>query len=197
MATGSPSMAYYHTHAVHVPTVCVNGAPAESDTGSQTALNETWQAWQILETRTGRTLLFEEWLKILEQYDIIYLGRSITIRSIFRQHSRYWSSWWQTDWSPQSAWRCSVGTAQAALDDYVSTNRPVTNEFLEQVRWKQNWGGAFEDYAPLVTFARDHHLSVRAMNPPKPLIRRVVQLGLEQAKGDPEWAAWGSCRTKS
>jgi uncharacterized iron-regulated protein len=80
---------------------------------------------------------------------------------------------------------------QPALDDYVSTTKSVANEFLEQVRWKQNWGGAFDDYAPLVTFARDHHLSVRAMNPPKPLIRRVVKLGLEQAKQEPEWATWG------
>lgn len=171
--------------------VCVNGAPAESDTGSQTALNETWQAWQILETHTGRTLLFEEWLKILEQYDIIYLGEEHHNSFHIQAALKILEQLVADGLEPTIGLEMFGWDGQAALDDYVSTNRPVTNEFLEQVRWKQNWGGAFEDYAPLVTFARDHHLSVRAMNPPKPLIRRVVQLGLEQAKGDPEWAAWG------
>ena len=80
---------------------------------------------------------------------------------------------------------------QSALDEYVSQVQTMSPEFLEQVRWKQNWGGAFEDYAPLVTLARERRLTVRAMNPPKPLIRRIVKVGLEQAKQEPEWKGSG------
>lgn len=171
--------------------VCVRGSFAEDDTTSQTTLNGNWEPWQILETRTGRTIPFEEWLKILEHHDIIYLGEehhnSFHIQAALKVLDQLVADGIE----PTIGLEMFGWDGQAALDDYVSTSRPVTDEFLEQVRWKQNWGGAFEDYAPLVTFARDHHLSVRAMNPPKPLIRRVVQLGLEQAKGDPEWAKWG------
>lgn len=174
--------------------VCVNGSLAEDDKSSQPTLDENWQPWQILETRTGRTLAFEEWIKILEQHDIIYLGEehhnSFHIQAALKVLDQLVAD----DIEPTIGLEMFGWDGQPALDDYVSASRLVTDEFLEQVRWKQNWGGAFEDYAPLVTFARDHHLSVRAMNPPKPLIRRVVQLGLEQAKGDPEWATWGILR---
>src|SRR5262249_40647150 len=64
-------------------------------------------------------------------------------------------------------------------------------QFLEQVKWTQNWGGPFEDYEPLVAFARDRHLSLLAMNPPRPLIRQVVKNGLGQVRQEREWAQWG------
>lgn len=171
--------------------VCLSASLAEDDKRSQTTPDAGWQPWHILETRTGRTIPFADWLKILEQYDIIYFGEehhnSFHIQAAIKVLDQLVADGLE----PTIGLEMFGWDGQTALDDYVSTSRLVTNEFLEQVRWKQNWGGAFEDYAPLVTFARDHHLSVRAMNPPKPLIRRVVQLGLEQAKQEPEWAAWG------
>lgn len=80
---------------------------------------------------------------------------------------------------------------QAELDRYLTSKEPSRADFLERVGWKQNWGGAFEDYEPLVQFAREHQLSLVAMNPPKPLIRQVVKQGLDLAKGQPEWRQWG------
>jgi uncharacterized iron-regulated protein len=82
---------------------------------------------------------------------------------------------------------------QAALNLYVRGDHDQLSgpEFLAQSRWTQNWGGPFEDYAPLLDFARDHHLTVRAMNPPKSLIRGVVKKGLAGARNEPEWNHWG------
>lgn len=168
-----------------------NGLGAEGETSSQGTFDAGWQPWQILETRTGRTLPFAEWLKTLEQHDIIYFGEE--------HHNAFHiqAALKVLDQLVADGLELTIGMemfgwdGQQALDEYVAVGKSVTDEFLEQVRWKQNWGGAFEDYAPLVAFAQDHHLSVRAMNPPKPLIRRVVQVGLEQAKQQPEWTTWG------
>lgn len=172
--------------------MCSNDPLAEEGEKSPPAdLKVDWQPWHILETRTGRTIPLADWVKVLEQQDIIYFGEEHHNAFHIQAALKILDQLVADGMEPTIGLEMFGWDGQTALDDYVSTSRPVITEFLEQARWKQNWGGSFEDYAPLVTFARDHHLSVRAMNPPKPLIRRVVQLGLEQAKREPEWVTWG------
>lgn len=62
--------------------------------------------------------------------------------------------------------------------------------FLDEVQWKQNWGGPFEDYEPLVQYAKIQHLPLVALNPPKALVRIVARQGLEQARKSPDLAKW-------
>lgn len=154
-------------------------------------VDEGWQPWQILETQTGRVLPFSEFITIVERHDIVYLGEEHHNPYHIQAALKVLGQLVADGIQPTIGMEMFGWDGQPALDDYVTTTQPVTNEFLEQVRWKQNWGGAFEDYAPLVTFARDRQLSVRAMNPPKPLIRRVVKVGFDQAKQESEWAPWG------
>ena len=80
---------------------------------------------------------------------------------------------------------------QAALDQYLSGSEVSRQEFLEAVRWQQNWGGPYEDYEPLVRLAKEQHWAVDAMNPPKALVRIVAKNGLAQAESDPMMAQWG------
>jgi uncharacterized iron-regulated protein len=80
---------------------------------------------------------------------------------------------------------------QEALDRYLSGSEMTRQEFLEAVRWQQNWGGSYEDYEPLIRWAKEQHSSVDAMNPPKALVRIVAKNGLAQAESDPMMARWG------
>ncbi len=150
-----------------------------------------WQPWQVLDTKTGRVLSSSEWIKDLGRYDIVYVGEEHHNKYHIEAAVKILGQLISDGLKPTIGMEMFGWDGQPALDDYLSKHQPVKSEFLEQVRWKQNWGGAFEDYEPLVRFARDRHLSIRAMNPPKPLIRRVAKLGLEQAREGPEWAAWG------
>lgn len=167
------------------------GCAAEREGNLRPVVDEGWQPWQILATQTGRVIPFSEFITNLERYDIVYLGEEHHNPYHIQAALKVLDQLVADGIEPTIGMEMFGWDGQAALDNYLATPQPVTNELLEQMRWKQNWGGAFEDYAPLVTFARDRHLSVRAMNPPKPLIRHVVKLGLAQARQEPEWAPWG------
>lgn len=167
------------------------GCAAELDGSLRSAADEGWRPWQILDTHTGRVLPFSELITNLERHDIVYLGEEHHNPYHIQAALKVLDQFMTDGIEPTIGMEMFGWDGQPALDGYVTTTQPVTNEFLEQVRWTQNWGGAFDDYAPLVTFARDRHVSVLAMNPPKPLIRRVVKLGLDQAKQESEWEPWG------
>ncbi|MDH5741095.1 MAG: ChaN family lipoprotein, partial [Nitrospira sp.] len=167
------------------------GCAVEHAGGLGSNVETGWQPWHILDTQAGRVISFADLVKDLEQQDIVYLGEEHHNPHHIEAALKVLNQLVADEIEPTIGMEMFGWDGQSALDSFVSTTQPVTNEFLEQVRWKQNWGGAFEDYAPLLTFARDRHLSVRAMNPPKPLIRRVVKLGLDQAKQEPDWATWG------
>ncbi len=169
------------------------GCAVERSGGLGSNIEAGWQPWHILDTQTGDVISFADLMKDLERQDIVYLGEEHHNPYHIEAALKVLNQLVVNGVEPTIGMEMFGWDGQPALDSYVSTTQPVTpvtSEFLEQVRWKQNWGGAFEDYAPLLTFARDRHLSVRAMNPPKPLIRRVVKLGLDQAKQEPEWASW-------
>lgn len=167
------------------------GCAGEQSGNLRTGADEEWQPWQIIETQTGRVVPFPEFITIVARHDIAYLGEEHHNPYHIQAALKVLDQLAADGIEPTIGMEMFGWDGQPALDDYVATTQPVTNEFLEQVRWKQNWGGAFEDYAPLVMFARDRRLSVLAMNPPKPLVRRVVKLGLDQARQESEWAPWG------
>lgn len=152
---------------------------------------DRWQAGHVVDTRTGLPVPMNSWLEKLTLYDTIYLGEEhhnrfhidaalLVLRSLMEQGRR-----------PVLAMEMFGWDGQPALDEYLSSNSSLREEFLERVRWKQNWGGAFEDYEPLVKFAKEHQLPILAMNPPKTLIRQVVKQGLVQIKAQAEWQQWG------
>ncbi len=150
-----------------------------------------WRAGHVIDAKTGLPVPMGKWLEELGTYDTIYLGEEhhnrfhidaalTVLRSLLDQGHR-----------PVLAMEMFGWDGQPALDDYLVSKENLRAEFLERVLWKQNWGGAFEDYEPLVNFAKEHQLPLLAMNPPKSLIRQVVKQGLVQVKEQPEWRQWG------
>ena len=162
---------------------CASGAPTSS--------SAPFHAGQIIETATGQPVSPDQWAALLLQQDIVYLGEehhqrlhveaALTVLRKLKEQGR----------TPVLALEMFSWDGQAALDRYLSGSDPNRQEFLEAVRWQQNWGGAYEDYEPLVLFAKEQRLPVAALNPPKALIRTVAKQGLAQAQSDPVMAQWG------
>jgi uncharacterized iron-regulated protein len=170
---------------------CMSGSGAGPSVTSQDGDHALFKEWQIIDTATGQPVSLDQWTALLLKQEIIYLGEE--------HHNRF-----HIDAAMTVLWRLKAGErtpalamemfgwdGQAALDQYVSGLEMSRQEFLEAVRWQQNWGGSYEDYEPLVRLAKEHRWTVDAMNPPKPLVRIVAKNGLAQARTDPMMAQWG------
>ncbi|MEY4706242.1 MAG: hypothetical protein RL042_2447 [Nitrospirota bacterium] len=170
---------------------CTGGAATRSSSASQNGFPAEFHDWQIIDTATGRPVSLDQWISLLLQQDIVYLGEehhnrfhidaAMTVLRRLNAEGR----------TPVLAMEMFGWDGQAALDQYLSSSDQSRQEFLEAVRWQQNWGGSYEDYEPLVRFAKEQRLLVEAMNPPKALVRSVAKHGLAQAQSDPVMAQWG------
>jgi uncharacterized iron-regulated protein len=161
------------------------------DTLSQGDTSPTpFHEWQILETPQSLTLSFEDWLEALSSKDVIYVGEEHHNRFHVIAAVKILEALVAKDRRPAVALEMLSWDAQPALSRYLS-GQTSKAAFLEEVRWEQTWGGPYEDYEPLITFARERHLPVLALNPPRSLVRRVASVGLAKAISDPETIGWG------
>jgi len=169
------------------------GSAIASDSRSQSEqLLPPFEVGQVLAVSTGQPVAFEQWLAGLASADVIYLGEehhnpahvraAITVlEAILVRKNRAVLLMEMFGWD-----------GQAALHRYKEDPRYSRDAFLADVGWDKNWGGAFEDYEPLVAFARQKSQVITiALNPPRFLVRKVAKEGLVTALEDPEMARWG------
>jgi uncharacterized iron-regulated protein len=170
---------------------CTSGGSARFSASLQDGDLAPFKEWQIIDTATGQPVSLDQWTALLLQQDIIYLGEehhnrfhidaALTVLRGLKTEGR----------TPALAMEMFGWDGQAALDQYLAGPEMNRQEFIEAVRWQQNWGGPYEDYEPLVLLAREHQWTLDAMNPPKPLVRIVAKNGLAQAEQNPMMAQWG------
>jgi uncharacterized iron-regulated protein len=170
---------------------CTTGEGARSSGASPDERHALFKEWQIIDTATGQPVPLDQWSALLLQQDIIYLGEehhnrfhieaAITILRKLKTEGR----------TPTLGMEMFGWDGQTALDQYVFNPEMTRQEFLQAVKWNQNWGGPYDDYEPLIRLAREQHWAVDALNPPKPLVRIVAKNGLAQARLDPMMAQWG------
>lgn len=147
--------------------------------------------WDIIQTSTGRLVPMERWLDELAQQEVVYLGEEHHNRFHIEAARKILEALLARARAPVIALEMFGWDGQAALDRYLTDREWTRAEFLEQSRWKENWGGPFEDYELLIAFARDHRLPVQALNAPRQLVRLVARQGLTESKADPGMVQWG------
>ncbi|HET6676440.1 MAG TPA: ChaN family lipoprotein [Nitrospiraceae bacterium] len=157
------------------------------------AADSEWKEWDVLDTKRGLPVQLDRWIESLSGYDIVYVGEEHHNHSHIEAALKILRSLVDRGRHPTLALEMFGWDGQEALNRYAGGGYDQADRtaFVTQSRWTQNWGGSLEDYAPLLDFAREHHLIVRAMNPPKSLIRSVVKKGIAGVRGEPEWSRWG------
>ncbi|GKS56704.1 hypothetical protein YTPLAS18_02310 [Nitrospira sp.] len=158
---------------------------------SPNVAGEAWGGGTILDVETRRPVSSSEWLASLGEADVIYIGEEHHNREHIKAALRILQSLVDQGRRPVLGMEMFSWDGQAALDRQVSRAPPSEDDFLDESKWKQNWGGAFDDYAPLVQFARAHGLRLRAWNAPRPLVRTIAKEGLARAMSSNDVRAWG------
>jgi uncharacterized iron-regulated protein len=174
-----------------ITVACAYGGGTRSSPAPQEGRHVPFKEWQIIDTATGQAISLDQWMALLLNQDIIYLGEehhnkfhidaAMTVLRRLKAEGRV----------PALSMEMFGWDGQAALDQYLSSSEVNRQEFLAAVRWQQNWGGPYEDYEPLVLLAKEQHWAIDAMNPPKALVRVVAKNGLAVAESDPLMTQWG------
>lgn len=171
-------------------TACAGGTSATP----VDAAVDSWKTGRIIDVKTGQSIELPTFLATLSRYDIVYLGEEHYNQHHIQAALTVLRTLWEAGKRPVLTMEMFGWDGQPALDTYLSTSDQDRQAFLEQARWKQNWGGDFDSYEPLVNFSREHRMTVRAMNPPKSLIRQIVKRGLAESRHIPAWGEWGMDR---
>lgn len=177
--------------ALFVPVSLLLAGPPGLHSADTPPSDPAYQEWQVLEVKTGRPVDFEAWITDLSDRDVIYLGEEHRNRSHVEAALKILQALFARDRRPVLALEMFGWDGQAGLDRYLSDRDSARDQFLHESRWEQNWGGAFDDYEPLINFARERRVPVLALNPPRPLVRRVASQGITQTLADPDMLRWG------
>jgi uncharacterized iron-regulated protein len=169
----------------------VPSATAEPSSAPAPPVRPAFQAWQVWDVKAGQPVALESWLTGLASARIIYVGEEHRNRWHIEAALRILRALAEQRLRPVVAMEMFGWDGQEGIDRYLSDAAPPRDQFLREARWENGWGGPFEDYEPLVNFAREHRLPLLALNPPRELVRLVARQGLGQAKKDDRMAQWG------
>jgi len=153
---------------------------------------QTFEIGQLWDGKSGHLTSLETVTPALLNADIIYIGEehytpshiqaALEMMDILLSHSR----------TPALAMEMFSWDGQMALDQYRERKITSQKKFLRAARWSKNWGGDYQNYAPLVQYTLAHDLPLYALNPPRSLVRLVATKGLKNVPLDPLVRYWGA-----
>lgn len=157
---------------------------------AEIAASQLFHEGQILDTKTGQPVSMDDLLTILAGQDVVYLGEEHQNRWHVDTAVKILDGLLAKNRQPVLALEMFSWDGQSGLDHYVSGGLSKA-DFLRESHWEQNWGGGFDNYEPLISFARDHRVPVLALNPPRSLVRMVAGKGMSEARAATEMEQWG------
>lgn len=145
-----------------------------------------YRVGQIIEPQEKTTLSDREFHAILQSVDIIYIGEAHYTPSHVEAALQVLQSVVNGGRKPVLGMEMFSWDGQTGLDRYLTGAVTSTEDFLAESHWKNNWGGKYADYSPLVDFAKTHNLTLLGLNPPRPLVRNVAKQGLGAIESSPD-----------
>ena len=120
------------------------GCAATDASVSPTPPSTEFREGQIIDTANGQFISLEQLVSHLLQQDVVYLGEEHHNRFHINSALSVLNGLSAAGRRPVVAMEMFGWDAQPLLDRYVGGAELSRQEFLSQVGWSQNWGGAFE-----------------------------------------------------
>lgn len=146
-------------------------------------LSTSFKEGDIINTKTGAPVSFEELIADLNRAKVIYIGEQHTdsahhkiqlqvIKGLINAH-------------PELAVGMEAfdGSYQKILDMW-SAGRLDEKEFLERTHWYANWKFNFGLYKDILAFIKGKHISLIGLNIPSHIPSKIAVGGIENLSGD-------------
>ncbi|MBP5977169.1 ChaN family lipoprotein [Brasilonema sp. CT11] len=121
---------------------------------------------------------FEKMILELKKVNIVYLGE---IHDNSQDHKRQLEIL-QKLYNQNPNIAIAMEMFQRPLQDVVNqylAGKLTEEELVEKSEYEKRWGFPWENYAPIIKFAKEKRLSVIALSTPSEISRKVAQQGLE------------------
>jgi len=149
-----------------------------------------YQQGQVIDLSQQSIVPFSELRSALLKTDVIYIGETHYTPSHIDAAIQVMEILLHEGKTPILGMEMFSWDGQSGLDRYLHGEITSVDKFLAESQWKNNWGGNYEDYSPLVDFAKKHELKILRLNPPRPFVRKVAQKGLNGIGTDPDLKKW-------
>ena len=153
-------------------------------------LPSTYQQGQIIDLARSTTIPFSRLRSAVLDAQVVYIGEAHYTPSHIEAALHMLQILIDEGRTPILGMEMFSWDGQAGLDRYLNGEITILEKFLAESQWKNNWGGKYEDYSPLVDFAKTHQLKLLGLNPPRPFVRKVAQKGLSGIGTDPDLKKW-------
>ena len=153
-------------------------------------LTSTYQQGQIIDLAHSTTIPFSQLRSAILNAKVVYIGEAHYTPSHVKAALQVLKILVDDGRPPILGMEMFSWDGQAGLDRYLNGEITILEKFLAESQWKNNWGGKYEDYSPLVDFAKTHQLKLLGLNPPRPFVRKVAQKGLSGIGTDPDLKKW-------
>ena len=149
-------------------------------TGPEKAGDEIAQTHQA--TTQGKSKSNQDFLPILKQADVIYLGETHTDVADHIAQLEIITAMHQTRGDIAIGLEMFQRPFQAVLDQYI-TGEITEVELVEQTEYETRWGFDWELYAPIMRYAQANQIPLIALNTPREVTRKVARQGLTSLTG--------------
>jgi len=133
-------------------------------------------AHKIYSARQGKEISFQEMIKEMDKYPLIYLGETHDNLAIHNIQLRIIRALYEKDRNLAVGLEMFPVSCQEVLNKW-NLGILTEEEFIREAKWYINWNFNFGFYAQIFKFSKENKLPIYALNTSRSLIKKIRMKG--------------------